>query len=778
MIGALHTDKQMSDTIPIFTKSITKTNVNDNYLTKFQVPFAYKVHDMNCVDLDCNGFVNQLISDFDGTLTGDGTGRGAIFANPEYIWGVENVPQKLNYRRVPVVARLDESDNVLNTEAELAPYMPNKGRPKNNACTFSSNMNAHVCTGADAYNYNIITLTNHDFDVSGRRIGPLSVITNRGPNGNVDIINSNPRDDGSLWGLSTGIYKAVVALGTEVEFYLASTPPQLMRLQMEGGDFFGHHSRDDRKVLMKFYNPVPQVLKLATLPAEQTLPLQPVEKTMLERKPTIKDEPGSYYHDRDEQMLYIVFADNKEVYEITVSDQIAMSFGIPPVPLEDFYADNLVNNIAGFLGIPADRIKVTAIVSESSRKKRSTDQVIERIDVEITLDESNQEEVDSVHAVNDQMSTDAQLGDNSAANALLDGATETPVEVQSIAVVTKPKTPEAQAKYAATNDKLIAESTTGKISTADILASNVVVQITDMQISESDLTIDCSNGGAAVEIPAVDLTFYDQNGQEANAGTISKQWIITLEGLGDEAINFNGDLMEPVINSGASFDSLTVNCDAFRYRSAATTLNLAFRVTDPVNANFVQNLNLVVAPLVIADMSITTEPQTIDCSVGSVMRLEDLTIEFTDSAGNQIYVGSDAEPWTFELTFSSNSEDFISASGLWNTTVANAPVVFEDLKVDCSNFQSSFGTNMVDMIVSVENPQTGETLTAEYELGLQGEAGATYENNWQQRMQLLWPDKTIRLLNDHRLCAQVFNEGGLGVRVGPYFYSFCGQEMT
>ena len=755
VFGSIHDNHNLGDTTPIFTRTITKTNVDMEYLTHYMKPLEFRVTTMKCIDLDCNGFTQFLISDFDGSLVSsdDNTDtRGAILANPEYIFDVQNVRQNLNYDRVPKIAKMDANGN----ELDLSTIIPNVGRPKNSACQFQSKANAHVCTGDDAWTYNFVTLVNHDFDVSHRRLGPLSIVTNRGVDGNVDILNSPARDDGSLWGLSTGYYKATVAMGTTAEFYFSATPPQDMTIQMEGAGFetrwsSGHHHK---KLLFKLYNPIPQALKLAKLPVDQTLPLVPEEMEPLSQKPTLDDDPGSYFHDRDEQMLYVVLADNNEVYKMTVSDQIAMSFGIPPVPLEDFFGDKLVENIANFFGIPADQIRVVAVVSENSRRRRDTSSggMVESIDIEITINEDDAAQVESVHTKNEEMSSGLQSGDKSAVNGLVSGVTTNPIEVTEVAVVTTPKTQAAIEAFAARTDEIM--KTEGVVTRAAILKTAVIVEIDSMAASteSTTLSVDCKNGGQ-VPIGDISVSFYDVDGNLANAGTSSKQWTVELAVPNDNSDGyFTGDLSATVINTGATLSDITFDCDVFRHAVSTETMALSVSVTDPVDTGFTANIALNIEPLTIISTEISefAVDQEIDCSIGGQMSLYDLDVFFYDNNSDEVLVGTDSDTWTGALTFSSNDGDF---TGNTHLSITQEEVSFDDLSVNCDSFKDL--NQMTSVIITATMTATsGLELTAEATVHLKPSKIDLSTSNWNNKLQMINDDGSIRLLNDQRLCVQ------------------------
>lgn len=87
---------------------------------------------------------------------------------------------------------------------------------------------------------------------------------------------------------------------------------------------------------------------------------------------------GENYFDRNYQMLYMLVKGTVPV-EIHTTAVIFVSFQLPAVMEDDFYSShNLVRNLALYLKIPNDKIRVSKIIQgESLRRKRSLGLTIE-----------------------------------------------------------------------------------------------------------------------------------------------------------------------------------------------------------------------------------------------------------------------------------------------------------------------------------------------------------------------------------------------------------------
>jgi hypothetical protein len=87
--------------------------------------------------------------------------------------------------------------------------------------------------------------------------------------------------------------------------------------------------------------------------------------------------PGENYFDRTYQMLYLFLKGTTPV-EVHTATVIFVSFHLPVMTADEFFSShNLVRNLALFLKIPSDKIRVSRIIGASLRKKRSTGHIME-----------------------------------------------------------------------------------------------------------------------------------------------------------------------------------------------------------------------------------------------------------------------------------------------------------------------------------------------------------------------------------------------------------------
>lgn len=88
---------------------------------------------------------------------------------------------------------------------------------------------------------------------------------------------------------------------------------------------------------------------------------------------------GSNYFDQDYKMLRVLLRGSTPV-EIRTSPVLVLAFNMPAMPVDEFFGDNLIQNLATFLKVPPNMIRVTKVVREDGgarRRKRATGMTVE-----------------------------------------------------------------------------------------------------------------------------------------------------------------------------------------------------------------------------------------------------------------------------------------------------------------------------------------------------------------------------------------------------------------
>ena len=167
--------------------------------------------------------------------------------------------------------------------------------------------------------------------------------------------------------------------------HYTGTTPQHIKL------FLIHADKDQKVVISLFYS-VQQRLDvfmdgIYMLPSNGkfdsngNLIYSPVQ-----RLPTISDPAGTNLFDLDDtRELYLVMAGDKP-YEIKMRQVVVVGVGIPTMTPEEFYGKNIINNLARFLRVKPDQIRVVKAVSETpngKRRRRATTTTTLSVTIEI-----------------------------------------------------------------------------------------------------------------------------------------------------------------------------------------------------------------------------------------------------------------------------------------------------------------------------------------------------------------------------------------------------------
>jgi hypothetical protein len=88
--------------------------------------------------------------------------------------------------------------------------------------------------------------------------------------------------------------------------------------------------------------------------------------------PKSTDASGANYFDVETKLLHVLIK-GPGIIDIKLTPQIIMATTMELITEDDFFAsDTLIRNLANFLQIDPSKIKIMDVVSESSRRRRST----------------------------------------------------------------------------------------------------------------------------------------------------------------------------------------------------------------------------------------------------------------------------------------------------------------------------------------------------------------------------------------------------------------------
>ena len=304
-----------------------------------------------------------LIVDQDGTLMGQS--GGTIIPDSAYEWD-GNPKNGLGYYRVPkAMVTATNGDKI-----SYASKMPNTGIFRTDQCTWVPQWTAFKCYGI---NHKLMIIESMDRDTRIRRLGPVAVLANPGPNGYIDLVNG-PQDHSCCSGyvcaerLST--FYTMVATNQEYEIVMTSVPPQVFKFHLL-------HNEESQPVRVKMWFPKQQRLDIYTageyIPPNNkdfsvidNLKLFPADDSFI---PPMTDQHCANYFDPNTGHLYLLVKE-KSTCDIKTQPVVVLKLGITIKEDEFFDEDKIVGNIAGLLGIPLNKIRVTNIVREGSVRKR------------------------------------------------------------------------------------------------------------------------------------------------------------------------------------------------------------------------------------------------------------------------------------------------------------------------------------------------------------------------------------------------------------------------
>ncbi|XP_053468790.1 PKHD1 like 1, tandem duplicate 1 [Ictalurus furcatus] len=366
---------------PISVQNITKSNSTEGALVFIHHPNLGKVNPSDCVDMDCDAKKKSMLKDLDGSFLG---AVGSVIPLSEYEWngdprhglGDYRIPKVmltyLNGSRIPV--------------RNIAPY---KGVIRDSTCMFMSTWQAYKCFGM---NYRMLVIESLDSDTETRRLSPVAVLGD----GYVDLLNG-PQDHGWCAGYTcqkrVSLFHSIVATNKSFDIFFTGVSPQKLRLMMLNAAptetvkvavFYSKPQRLDVYVNAQLV--APNNAQWNTNKNDYTLlkPAYPEQYI-----PTLNGTHGSNFFDPDYKMLHVLLRGSTPV-QITTASVLFISFNLPAMTEEEFFGDQLVNNLALFLKVPPSMIRITKIVREGGGARRRRSATGLTVEVEIKQPPTNQ----------------------------------------------------------------------------------------------------------------------------------------------------------------------------------------------------------------------------------------------------------------------------------------------------------------------------------------------------------------------------------------------------
>ncbi|KAM5157489.1 fibrocystin-L [Mantella aurantiaca] len=409
---------------PIEVSSMTLVDSAEDQKVFIHRPDVSKANPSDCVDMDCDAKKKSLLKDLDGSFLGK---IGAVVPQSEYQWD-GNKADGLGDYRIPKVmlTRLNGS------RIPVAEVAPNKGIIRDSTCVYMSAWESYKCFGL---NYEMLVIESLDADTETRRLSPVAVLGDK----YIDLING-PQDHGWCSGYTcqrrVSLFHSIVATNKSFDIYYTSTSPQKSRFKLLNVDntksvvvgiYYSNPQRLDVYVNNTYIYPTNTEWK----GSDFTLKAPTYQG---QYKPQLNSSVfGENFFDSDYNMLYILIRGSTPV-EIHTSPLIVVAFNLPAMTVDQFYGDNLVRNLALFLKIPANKIRITKIIPEGSkRRKRATGGI--SVTVEISDPPAAQQNTTS-NSTDSLSYSDFQTMSKSLASAAIEGSLSSHlnVTISSLAV--------------------------------------------------------------------------------------------------------------------------------------------------------------------------------------------------------------------------------------------------------------------------------------------------------------------------------------------------------
>ncbi|XP_078254550.1 PKHD1 like 1, tandem duplicate 1 [Rhinoraja longicauda] len=380
---------------PILLKGITVAQSEERGKVFIHRPNVNKVNPSDCVDMDCDGKKKTMLKDLDGSFLDR---VGAVIPQSEYEWNGDK-RRGLGDYRIPKVLLT----SLNGSRIPVSQVAPHKGIIRDSSCTYMSDWQGYKCFGL---NYELLVIESLDSDTEHRRLSPVAVLCD----GYLDLING-PQDHGWCSGYSCmkriSLFFGIVATNKSCDVYFTSTSPQSLRLLLPAADA-------NRAVRLSVYYSSPQRLDVyvhGTLipPTNAQWNNDHTDYTL--RAPTYTGEfvpmlnspvSGANYFDRKYQMLNVLVRGSIPV-EIHTAPTLFISFNLPAMTVDEFYGPDLARNLALFLDVPANKIRITKIIRETRRRKRRAT----GITVEVEIGEPPSEQLASTSSNSTNTSTPA-----------------------------------------------------------------------------------------------------------------------------------------------------------------------------------------------------------------------------------------------------------------------------------------------------------------------------------------------------------------------------------
>ncbi|XP_054461971.1 PKHD1 like 1, tandem duplicate 1 [Anoplopoma fimbria] len=374
---------------PVQVSGITMVDSVEEAKVFIHRPDVSKANPADCVDMDCDAKKKSLLKDLDGSFLG---AVGAVVPQSEFEWGGDPRRGLGDYRIPKVMLTFPNGSRI-----PVNQIAPHKGVIRE-GCTYMSSWQSYKCFGL---NYRMLAIESLDSDTETRRLSPVAVLGD----GYLDLING-PQDHGWCSGYTcqkrVSLFHSIVATGHSFDVFFTSVSPQKLRLMMLNSDpsesivvsvFYSKPQRLDVYVDNNLVAPTNVLWNSDNSDYTLKKPSYPGQYD-----PQLNATLGTNYFDQEYKMLSVVVRGSQPV-EIRTAPVLIISFELPAMTEDEFFGEGLIQNLATFLKVPPNMIRITKIIREDGgarRRKRSTglkvEMEIKKPPVQQTTNTTNDEE--------------------------------------------------------------------------------------------------------------------------------------------------------------------------------------------------------------------------------------------------------------------------------------------------------------------------------------------------------------------------------------------------
>ncbi|KAG9339164.1 hypothetical protein JZ751_024022 [Albula glossodonta] len=355
---------------PVHVERLTLVDSMEEAKVHIQRADVGKVNPSDCVDMECDAKKKALLKDLDGSFLG---AMGAVVPQSEYEWDGDSRRGLGDYRIPKVMLTFLNGSRI-----PVEKIAPNKGIIRDSTCTYMSQWQSYKCFGL---NYKMLVIESLDSDTETRRLSPVAVLGDS----YVDLLNG-PQDHGWCAGYTcqerVSLFHSIVATNKSFDIYFTSTTPQKLRFMLLNAD-----SSETVRVAVFYSNPQRLDVYIndnLIAPTNALWNDDHSEYTLKEPShegqyiPQLNSTHGANYFDSTYKMLNILLRGSTPVV-VHTSPLLFIAFRLPAMTVDEFYGESLVRNLALFLKVPANMIRITKVIREDSarRRRRSTGLTVE-----------------------------------------------------------------------------------------------------------------------------------------------------------------------------------------------------------------------------------------------------------------------------------------------------------------------------------------------------------------------------------------------------------------